>query len=302
MAMTNETIAVADNFYSIVEEVCKELYIKALKDIPPDVREALKKAREKENDPVAKEIFETIFKSIEISDKDSMLICQDTGIPIYWVEIGTKLIINGIALQEAITRGTQRATLEHPLRSSVVSPLRRQNNQSSTGYRVPIIHFEFIKDADYLNIKMVPKGSGSEQMSFLKMLIPADGITGIKKYVLNCVVEAGANPCPSTIVGIGIGGTADYCAYLAKKAATRRVGSSNPDPEIAALEKELLEYINESGIGPMGLGGNNTALAVHIEQAYTHITQNPVAVNMQCWAARRAAARIYGDGRKELGY
>lgn len=149
---------------------------------------------------------------------------------------------------------------------------------------------------------MIPKGSGSENMSFLKMLVPADGIAGVKKFIIDSVVEAGGKPCPPGVVGVGIGGTADLAVTLANKAISRPVGSSNPYTEIAQLEDELLRAINSTGIGPMGLGGAVTSLAVHIEQAHTHITQLPVAVNMQCWAARRARAKVYPDGNVEIGY
>ena len=148
----------------------------------------------------------------------------------------------------------------------------------------------------------MPKGSGSENMSFMQMLVPADGINGVKRFVLEQVVGAGPKPCPPTIVGIGIGGSSDLCMTLAKKATTRPLGSRHPDPEMAALEMELLDAINQTGIGPQGLGGNTTALAVHIESAWTHITCNPVAVNMQCWRAERRRAKIWADGRIEEGF
>ncbi|SFR10646.1 fumarate hydratase [Desulfoscipio geothermicus] len=296
--------SVADSFYKTVEELCKELYIKALKDLPPDVRTTLQAAYEKEETETGKQVLATMLENIKIADENNRLICQDTGIPIYFVKVGNKLSVDFVQLEEAIIKGCQRATVEHPLRSSVVSPFKRQNNQNSSGYRIPSIHYDVVQDNDKVEILMVPKGSGSENMSFLKMLIPAEGVRGVKRFILETIAKnVGANPCPPYVVGIGIGGTADMCVKLAKMAAvTRPIGSHNPDPEMAAFEKEMFEAINELGIGPMGLGGLNTAIAVNVEHAYTHITQNPVAINIQCWPARRARAILSADGKYEVGY
>jgi fumarate hydratase subunit alpha/L(+)-tartrate dehydratase alpha subunit len=293
---------VQDSFYSLVENVCRDLYIQSLKQIPPDVVAAIRRAAATETREVAKRIFSHYLQSIELGQTKDMLVCQDTGIPIYWVDIGGELRLDGSRLTDAITRGTERATREHPLRSSIVSPLKRENRQTSTGQRIPIIHFDFVPNSDELDILFMPKGSGSENMSFLKMLVPADGINGIKKFVLEQVVGAGAKPCPPTIVGVGIGGSSDLCMALAKKATARPLGSKNADSQIAALEEELFDAINQTGIGPQGLGGNTTALGVHIESAWTHITCNPVAVNMQCWRAERRRAKIGPDGKVEMGF
>src|SRR5438105_7603791 len=293
---------VPESFYSLVENVCRGLYIESLKEIPPDVVEAIRKAAATETKEVAKRIFSHYLQSIELGRNKDMIVCQDTGIPIYWVEIGGNLRLDGSRLSEAIVRGTERATREHPLRSSIVSPLKRENRQTSTGQRIPIIHYDFVPESDVLDILFMPKGSGSENMSFMKMLVPADGVTGIKRFVLENVVGAGAKPWPPTIVGIGIGGSSDLCMTLAKKATARPLGSRNPDPQIAALEEELCDAINQTGIGPQGLGGNTTALAVHIESAWTHITCNPVAVNMQCWRAERRRAKVSADGEVEIGF
>ncbi|MGG1397150.1 fumarate hydratase [Bacillus salipaludis] len=278
-----------ETFYQLIEETCKTLYIESLKDLPPDVRTALQNAYEKEELESGKEILQTLIKTVSTADDQKLLICQDTGIPVYFIKVGNQVRFDGLRLEQAIRKGTERATLEHPLRSSIVNTLTRKNHGTSTGNQVPVLHYEFV-DGNELEILIVPKGSGSENMSYLKMLTPAAGIPGIKKYVLECVFESGANPCPPTIVGIGIGGTADKCAALAKKAATREVGSPNPNPEVRELEVELYDLINQLGIGAHGLGGNTTALAVHIEAADTHMTCNPVAVNMMCWPARRMRA------------
>jgi fumarate hydratase subunit alpha/L(+)-tartrate dehydratase alpha subunit len=295
-------MTVAENFYELVENVCRDLYIQSLKEIPPDVVEAIKRAAERETKEVGRRIFSHYLKSIDLGREQKMMVCQDTGIPIYWVEIGGDLRLDGARLNEAIVRGTERATREHPLRSSIVSPLTRQNRQTSTGERIPIIHYDFVANSDRLDILFMPKGSGSENMSFMKMLVPADGVAGIKRFVLEQVIGAGAKPCPPTIVGVGIGGSSDLCMTLAKKATTRPLGTKNPDAELAAIEEELLTAINQTGIGPQGLGGDTTALAVHIESAWTHITCNPVAVNLQCWRAERRRAKIWADGRTEVGF
>ncbi len=291
-----------ESFYSLVENVCRDLYIQSLKEIPPDVVEAIRRAAKNESKEVGRRIFSHYLKSIELGRDQNMMVCQDTGIPIYWVEIGGKLRLDGARLTDAIVRGTERATREHPLRSSIVSPLSRENRQTSTGERIPIIHYDFAPDSDALDILFMPKGSGSENMSFMKMLVPADGINGIKRFVLEQVIGAGAKPCPPTIVGVGIGGSSDLCMTLAKKATTRPVGQRSPDPQLAALEEELLAAINQSGIGPQGLGGDTTALGVHIESAWTHITCNPVAVNLQCWRAERRRAKVWPEGKVEIGF
>ena len=286
-----------DTFYTQIENICRDLYIQSLKDIPPDVVEAIRRAAARETKPIAQRIFANYLRNIELGHSQEMIVCQDTGIPIYWVTIGGKLRLDGARLSEAITRGTERATVEHPLRSSIVSPITRENRQTSTGERIPIIHYDFAPNSDALDILFMPKGSGSENMSFMKMLVPADGVKGIKRFVLEQVVEAGAKPCPPTIVGVGIGGSSDLCMTLAKHATTRPVGTPNADPTLAALESELLDAINATGIGPQGMGGDTTALAVHVESAWTHITCNPVAVNLQCWRAERRRAKVWVDGR-----
>lgn len=290
------------NFYELVESTCRDLYIQSLKEIPPDVVAAIKAAAGRATKEVERRIFSHYLKSIELGRTQEMLVCQDTGIPIYWVEIGGKLRLDGSKLDEAIVRGTERATREHPLRSSIVSPITRENRQTSTGEGIPIIHYHFVPDSDALEILFMPKGSGSENMSFLKMLVPADGVNGIKRFVLEQVVGAGAKPCPPSIVGVGIGGSSDLCMTLAKRATTRPLGTPNPDPQLAALEMELFATINQTGIGPQGLGGDTTALGVHIESAWTHITCNPVAVNLQCWRAERRRAKISADGKVEVGF
>lgn len=279
-----------------VEEVARELYIRALKMLPPDIKEGFKRLVATETDATAKTVLDTMVRNIRVAEDTRNMLCQDTGIPIYKVTIGRNVAIEGADLQRAIRRGCERATKEHPLRSSVVHPITRKNEQTSCGPGVPPIHFEYSDDPDTLVIEMVPKGSGSENNSWLKMAIPADGVNAIKTFVVDCVLEAGGKTCPPTIVGVGVGGTSDLCVALAKKAATRPLGSRCADPEGAALEAALGEAVNMLGVGPQGLGGDSTAFAVHVEIAATHITMNPVAVNMQCHSARRASASISPAG------
>ncbi|MEB0163705.1 fumarate hydratase, partial [Glaciimonas sp. CA11.2] len=206
------------------------------------------------------------------------------------VIIGSGVEVDGFALKQAIRRGCERATREHPLRSSVVHPLTRKNEHTSCGIEIPAISIDFTTTPDVLKILMIPKGSGSENNSFLKMAIPAEGINAIKQFTIDCVLAAGGKTCPPTIVGVGIGGTSELCMALAKRASTRELGTSCADPDGALLERQLSAAVNALGVGPQGLGGDATAFAVHIELAATHITMNPVAVNMQCHSARRASA------------
>jgi fumarate hydratase subunit alpha/L(+)-tartrate dehydratase alpha subunit len=284
-----------------VEEAAKELYIRALKLLPPDVKQGFERLTASETDAGAQRVLGTMRRNIQIAEERSALLCQDTGIPIYNVRIGRGVEVDGWGLKEAIRRGCARSTTEHPFRSSVVHPTTRVNAQDSTGRGVPIINFDYSSAADILEIEMIPKGSGSENNSWLKMAIPAEGVDAVKTFVVDCVLEAGGKTCPPTIVGVGVGGTADLCVHLAKLAVTRPLGSRCEDPEGAKLEEALGKAVNMLGIGPQGLGGDSTAFAVHVETAATHITMNPVAVNMQCHSARRARATFTPQG-VEYGY
>lgn len=284
-----------------VEEAAKLLYIRALKLLPDDIKRGFTRLDAAETDGTARTILATMIENIAVAEKTDNLLCQDTGIPIFNVEIGRDVEVDGVALKDAIRRGTARATKEYPLRSSVVHPITRKNEHTSSGIRVPVINIDFVDVPATLRIEMIPKGSGSENGSFLKMLIPADGIDGIKTFVIDRVMEAGGKVCPPTIVGVGIGGTSDLCMHLAKVAATRALGSVCADPEGAKLEALLSGAVNSLGIGPQGLGGDGTAFAVHVETAATHITMNPVAVNIQCHSARRASATFTPTG-VEIGF
>lgn len=279
-----------------VETTARELYIRALKILPPQVKRGFARLDRDEDDPTAKTILKTMIDNIAVAERTRNLLCQDTGIPIYNVLIGRNVRVDGVALKSAIRRGVERATREHPLRSSVVHPLTRVNEQTSCGRLIPVINIDFTDAPGQLRLEMIPKGSGSENGSFLKMLIPADGADGIKTFVIDRVMEVGGRVCPPTIVGVGVGGTSDLCMHLAKVAATRPLGSACEDPEGEKLEKMLSIAVNSLGIGPQGLGGRGTSFAVHVETAATHITMNPVAVNIQCHSARRATAVLSTSG------
>ena len=279
-----------------VEEAAKELYFRALKALPPDIKQGFDRLAAQERDAGAKRMLGTMIKNIAVAEATDNLLCQDTGIPIYNVCIGRGVEVDGAGLKDAIRRGCARSTREYSFRSSIVHPTTRVNEQTSTGRGVPVINIDFSEEADSLTIEMVPKGSGSENNSWLRMAVPAEGVNAVKTFVIDCVLQAGGKTCPPTIIGVGVGGTADLCMHLAKTAATRPLGSRCADPEGAKLENDLTEAVNMLGVGPQGLGGDSTAFAVHVETAATHITMNPVAVNMQCHSARRARATFRPAG------
>ena len=283
-----------------IEEAAKLLYIRALKLLPDDIKQGFARLDGAESDDTARAVLATMIRNIAVAEQTDNLLCQDTGIPIYNVLIGSEVEVDGAALKAAIRRGVERATREHPLRSSVVHPITRRNEQTSCGALVPVINIDFTERPRELRIEMIPKGSGSENGSFLRMAVPAEGVDAIKTFVVDRVIEAGGKVCPPTIVGVGVGGTSDLCVHLAKVAATRPLGSTCADPEGARLEAELSRAVNALGIGPQGLGGDATAFAVHVEIAATHITMNPVAVNIQCHSARRASA-TFTPGGVEIG-
>jgi fumarate hydratase subunit alpha/L(+)-tartrate dehydratase alpha subunit len=290
--------------YDTIETVGRDLYWKALKEIPQDVRDALQRgisAEQSDGNATAEQVLFTIIENIRTADEQNTLVCQDTGLPVYKVLIGTDLNLDVVQVKQRLRRACERATAEYPLRSNTVHPLTRKHTGTNTGEGLPIIKLDFVPGSD-VEIHMAPKGSGSENMSFLKMLNPSEGLKGIKQFVVQCIFESGARPCPPMIVGVGLGGTSDLAMQLAKEASCfRKIGTMNADPAVAALERDLLDKINQTGVGPQGLGGSTTALAVHVEWAHTHISQNPVAVNIQCWRGERAQALIAQDGTVTYG-
>ena len=275
-----------DTLVSTVRDLCMD----ANYYIPDDVRQKIIEFRDKEESEVARNILNIILKNHEVSANEKMPICQDTGFAVFFIEMGEDVRITGGGFEEAIYEGVRQGYREGYLRKSIVDdPLfERKNTKDNTP---PIIHLRLVP-GDKIKITFAPKGGGSENMSEVKMMVPADGEEGVKRFVVDRVRRSGGNPCPPVIVGVGIGGTFEHVAYLAKKALLRPVGSHHPDPRFAKLEDEILEEINKLGIGPMGLGGRTTALAVHIETHPCHIASMPVAVNMQCHAARHKEAII----------
>lgn len=271
--------------YDKVVEATIEILKKAETTLSEDVIEAIKKARDDESSTVAKEQLNAILKNIDIASRNEVPICQDTGILIFFVEIGRELIID-FNLDAAISEGVRKATKSIPLRPNAVDPLTRNNSKDNTGDGIPDIKYSFC-DGKKLKITVAPKGAGSENMSAIKMLNPTE-TAQIRNFVLETVLKAGGKPCPPIIIGIGIGGSFDKAARLAK--ASLLVNMTDMDE----YELSILKDINSLGIGPMGLGGDTTALAVHMKKAHCHTASLPVAVNIQCWANRHASI-ILGD-------
>jgi fumarate hydratase subunit alpha len=274
----------AEDITKTVARLCKE----ANYFLGEDVLSALKKARKEEESPVAINVLDQIIENADIAAKEEMPLCQDCGLAIIFVELGQDAHIKGGDLYEAINEGVRKGYAEGYLRKSVVKQpfSARMNTKDNTP---AIIHTEIVK-GDKLKITVAPKGGGSENMSRFTVLKPAQGRQGVVDFVVNAVDEAGSNPCPPTIVGVGIGGTAEKAMILAKRALLRKVGEPSPDPEVAELEKELLQRINSTGVGPGGVGGRITSLAVHVETFPAHIASLPVAVNIQCHSARHKEA------------
>lgn len=270
-----------------VRDTVARLCIEANCILDDDVVQALKNGLDLETSPIGREILQQLLENQEIARRELMPICQDTGWAVVWVELGSEVKIQGGELYDAIQQGVAKGYTEGYLRKSIVAdPLRRKN----TGDNTPAIIYTEIVTGDKLKITVQPKGGGSENMSEVKMLSAADGIEGIKQFVVDRVWRSQANPCPPVVVGVGIGGTFEKCALLAKRALLRSIGSTHPDPFYAQLERELLEKINQLGIGPQGLGGRVTALAVFIEAFPCHIATMPCAVNINCHAQRHKSA------------
>lgn len=272
----------------ITDEV-KRLCIETNYFLGQDVLQAFHDFREKEESPLGRGILDQLIENARIAADEELPICQDTGFAVIFVELGQDVRLIGGSLKEAVNEGVRRGYDEGYLRKSIIKdPLNRTN----TGDNTPAILYTDIVPGDQIKIVVAPKGGGSENMSRIKMLKPADGAEGVKEFVIETVQLAGSNPCPPVIVGVGIGGTFDKCAQLAKRVLLRELGTSHSDPFYAAMEKELLEKVNNLGIGPQGLGGRTTALGVHIETYPCHIASLPVAVNIQCHVARHKSVVI----------
>ncbi|WP_202319683.1 fumarate hydratase [Archaeoglobus neptunius] len=265
--------------FDLVVSSTVEILRRAHTELPEDVVKAIKNALEREENEIARKNLETILRNIDAANKLKVPMCQDTGIPVFFVEIGREIDLD-FDLREAIREGVRRATAEIPLRPNAVHPVTRENSGDNTGLHTPPINIELV-EGDRIKIAVMPKGAGSENVSALKMMLPTE-VSRIKDFVVETVLKAGGKPCPPIFVGVGIGGTFDGAAKLAKKVLLRNV------LDMSEFELELLEAINELNIGPMGLGGKTTALAVLVEMGHCHTASLPVAVNIQCWANRRA--------------
>ena len=285
---------------TVVEETAREMYGRALKKYPPDLVAAMRAAAERETSPVAKHHFELMLTSIDKGEHDDRPICQDTGMQTFWLRVGTRLKFDGYDLQNAIREGVRRWSSENEYRKTVVHPVTRKKVGEQVGLRHPTIYWDWLDGKDYLEMMMLSKGSGSENQGFLGMLVPAQGLSGVKQFIIDSVLAAGGQFCPPGVAGIGIGGTFDSVARMSKEALLRPLDTRNEEQLVADLEDELLEAINATKIGPMGLSGDTTVLKVNIEYGVTHETQNPVALNLQCWAHRKAGARIHSNGKVEF--
>lgn len=275
---------------SKISKTVAQLFKEANFYLTEDVLEAIKQAAQKEESPVAKEVLEQIIKNADIAAREQIPLCQDCGAAVVFLELGQDVHITGGDLNAAINEGVRQAYKEGYLRKSMAD--KPYSARINTKDNTPAIIYTDIVPGDQLKITVVPKGGGAENMSRLGMLTPAAGRQGVIDTVIKAVDEAGSNPCPPVIVGVGIGGTAEKSLLLAKKALLRKVGVHNPDPEYADLEKELLEKINALGIGPMGYGGRTTALAVNVEAMPCHIASMPMAVNLNCHSSRHKEAII----------
>jgi len=281
----------------VIEDTAFNLLRLAVVQLPQDVKEAIYRAYKEEVSEAGKVQLEAIVKDIELAEKDNTPLCQDTGVIIFYVKAGAHAK-DLDKIEPALINATKRATKEAPLRPNAVDPFTGKNTGDNTGRFIPYINWEITND-DTIEITAFPKGGGSENVCTLGMITPGEGVKGLQKFVIDAVIKAGAMPCPPTIVGVAAGGGADIAMKLAKAALLKPLDQPNPNPELAKLENALYEAANSTGIGPMGLGGKFTVLGVKVEYAHRHPASFPVAVAFQCWAARRATARIHSDGTLE---
>jgi fumarate hydratase subunit alpha len=281
----------------IVEEAAFNLLKQAVIYLPEDVKKALKRAYDEETSDTGKTQLKAILDNIELAEKYQAPVCQDTGTIIFYAKAGAD-VKNLDKVEQALINATKRATKEVPLRPNSVDPFTQKNSGDNTGRHIPFIHWEIVP-GNTLELTVMTKGGGSENVCVTGMLVPGEGVKGLKKFVVDALVKAGAQPCPPNILGVAVGGGADIAMTLAKKALLRPLDEHNLNPEIAKLEEEILEAANMTGIGPMGLGGKTTVLGVHIDYAFRHPASFPAAVAFNCWAARRASARISSDGKVE---
>jgi fumarate hydratase subunit alpha len=281
----------------LLETVAAKLLQLAVTELPLDVKAALQRAYQEEENEVGQAQLKAILDNVKLAEKTGAPMCQDTGVVIFYVKAGSQ--VQGLdKIEEVLRKATAKATKEIPLRPNAVNPFTQKNTGDNTGRHIPYVHWSIVP-GDTLEITVLPKGGGSENVSALGMLSPSQGAKALKKFVVDTVINAGAKPCPPTILGVAVGGGADIAMKLAKEALLKPLNQPNPDPELAKLEQELRQAANSTGIGPMGLGGKTTVLDVKVDYAHRHPASYPVAVVVQCWAARRASARISSDGKVE---
>ena len=285
------------NLKKILDDEIVKIIRLAVTELPLDVEDALRKSLREENTELGKMNLEIMLENIKLARKLEAPLCQDTGILTFFIKDGIRQIKQDEIIK-ILRSCVERATIEIPLRPCVVNPFTRLNTDDNTGKKIPFLYLEHIPE-DYIEITVLPKGAGSENMSKMCMLTPKEGIEGIKKFVLETVINAGGKSCPPIKLGIGIGGSADVAMKLSKEAVIRPLNTRHPDKEVANVEKELFEMINATGLGPMGLGGKVTALGVNIEYADCHTASLPLGVTIQCWADRRGTMRVYKNGKVE---
>ena len=285
------------NREAIITDVAVNLIRQAVTNLPEDVKSALKAAYKKERSQIGKIQLKAILDNIELAEETQTPICQDTGLISFYLEAGSKFG-NLENVEDALTKAVKRAKKEVPLRPNTVDPFSDENPNDNTGNHVPYVHWRIV-EGDCLRITAFPKGAGSENTCALRMMKPSEGLKGLKEFVVDSVIKAGGMPCPPTIIGVGVGGGVNIAAELAKQALLKPLNEPDKNAETAKLERELLEAVNMTGVGPMGLGGDATVLAVKVEYAHRHPASFPVAVAFQCWAARKATAIINSDGKIE---
>ncbi|MCX8170731.1 MAG: fumarate hydratase [Candidatus Bathyarchaeota archaeon] len=282
---------------SLIKDVALKLLELAAIRLPDDVKDALRKAYYEEKSPIGRLNLKNILENIELAEKENIPVCQDTGIISFYLKAGSRF--RGLGeVEGALRKAVREATLSIPLRPNAVDFFSEENSGDNTGRYLPYLIWD-VFDGDYLEITALLKGGGSENACTLKMMNPSEGLNGLKRFILESVIKAGGLPCPPTIIGVGLGGGADISMSLAKRALLKPLNEKPRDERIASLEEELREAVNMTGIGPMGLGGNITALAVKVEYAHRHPASYPAAIAFQCWAARRATARILSDNAVE---
>ncbi len=274
--------------YDDIVEAVKNMVIHTATNLPEDALKKLREAQEKEKSPVAKKVLEQLLENADIAREEKRPLCQDTGLAVYFIKVGQDVKIKGGLLKNAVNEGTEKGYIEGYLRASTCDCFTRENLKEKIGYNLPaVIHIDLV-EGDRIEIAYAAKGGGSENVSRARVLAPAQGRQGVIDFVKEVISDAGPNPCPPIIVGVGIGGTFEKAAISSKYALFREAGEPNPDPDVAEFEKELLFELNKLGIGAMGMGGTQTVLAVHIEKNPCHIASLPVSVNVQCHSSRHS--------------